>query len=149
MNKILLNYFGCSAPVEDNEQEFVPMANDPFFASAKAATEFADTVNPVSEITGMRMNDIDVALNCQDPALRNTLLKGLSKDVDPTQPDNSGLSDDDIATQALPRNLHISDIVNASNELDEYQDSLAEPEPVSEPEPVPVPQSVLEPVKTE
>ena len=117
MNKILLNYFGCSSSSDDVESDFVPMSNDPFLASAKAATEFADSVNPVSDVTGMRMNDIDVALNCQDPALRNTLLKGLSKDVDPTQPDNTGLSDEDIASQALPRNLHISDIANASNDL--------------------------------
>lgn len=143
MNKILLNYFVSPAPVEDNEQEFVPMSNDPFLASAKVATEFADIVNPVSEITGMRMNDIDVALNCQDPALRNTLLNGLSKDVDPTQPDNSGLSDDDIASQALPRNLHVSDIVNASHELDEYQNSLVD----SVPDPVPVSDPVFEPVE--
>lgn len=146
MNKILLNYFGCSSSSDVVEPEFVPMSNDPFLASAKAATKFADTVNPVSEVTGMRMNDIDVALDCQDPALRNTLLKGLSKDVDPTQPDNSGLSDEDIATQALPRNLHVSDIVNASNELNDYENSLVEPELV--PDPVPEPQLVSEPVKT-
>ena len=96
----------------------------------------------------MRRNDIDVAMSCTDPSLRNTLLAGLSKDVDPLAADNSGLSDDEIASQAIPRNTHISDIVDARAAVNDYVSSLDEPEPdqsvpvpAAAPEPIPQPQS--------
>ena len=67
----------------------------------------------------MRRNDVDVVMSCKDPTLQNTLLKGLAKDVNPYQSDNEGLSDEEIASQSFPRNIYISDIVNASSDLQE------------------------------
>ena len=127
MNKIIARYFSFPEKVE----KFINVVpdDDPLLVSSKAATEFADTVNPVCKETGMRRNDIDVAMTCSDPSLRNTLLSGLSKDVDPLGTDNSGLSDDEIAEQAIPRNLHISDITDAGDVVNEYLSSDNEPEP--------------------
>ena len=127
MNKIIARYFGFPEKVEVFKN--VAPDDDPLVVSSRAATEFADTVNPVSKETGMRRNDIDVAMTCSDPSLRNTLLSGLSKDVDPLGTDNTGLSDDDIANQAIPRNLHISDIIDAGDVVNEYLSSNDEPEP--------------------
>lgn len=121
MNTIINNYF--SFPDKVKEIVNVIPDNDPLLVSSNAATEFADTVNPVCDETGMRRNDIDVAMSCKDPTLRNTLLGGLSKDVDPLAADNSGLTDDEIATQAIPRNTHISDIVDAGDVVNEYLSS--------------------------
>lgn len=147
MNKIIANYF--SFP--ENVEKFVNVVpdDDPLLVSSKAATEFADTVNPVCKETGMRRNDIDVALSCTDPSLRNTLLAGLSKDFDPIASDNTGLSDDEIAEQAIPRNLHISDITAAGDVVKDYLSHQNETEtsapssapvsaPVSAPSPSPV-----------
>ena len=127
MNKIIARYFSCP----ENVDEIVNIVSDkdPLVVSSLAATEFADIVNPVCEETGMRRNDIDVAMTCSDPSLRNTLLSGLSKDVDPLGTDNSGQSDDEIANQAIPRNLHISDIIDAGDVVNEYLSSIDEPEP--------------------
>ena len=127
MNKIIARYFSFPEKVE----KFINVVpdNDPLLVSSIAATDFADTVNPVCKETGMRRNDIDVAMTCSDPSLRNTLLSGLSKDVDPTASDNSGLSDDEIANQAIPLNLHISDIIDAGDVVNEYLSSTDEPEP--------------------
>ena len=107
MNKLINKYFGCP----DSIQEIVNVASktDPFFVSSRAATEFANQINPVIE-TGMRRNDVDVAMSCKDPTLQNTLLKGLAKDINPYQSDNEGMSDEDIASQAVPRNMHVSDM---------------------------------------
>ena len=127
MNKIIARYFSFPEKVE----KFINVVpdDDPLLVSSKAATEFFDTVNPVCKETGMRRNDIDVAMTCSDPSLRNTLLSGLSKDVDPIASDNSGLSDDEIANQAIPRNLHISDITDAGDVVNDYISTLEEPEP--------------------
>ena len=127
MNKIIARYFGFPEKVEVFKN--VIPDDDPLVVSSRAATEFADTVNPVCKETGMRRNDIDVAMSCSDPSLRNTLLSGLSKDIDPLGTDNTGLSDDDIANQAMPRNLHISDIIDAGDVVNEYLSSSDEPEP--------------------
>lgn len=127
MNKIIARYFGFPEKVEVFKN--VISDDDPLVVSSRAATEFADTINPVCKETGMRRNDIDVAMTCSDPSLRNTLLSGLSKDVDPLGTDNTGLSDDDIANQAMPRNLHISDIIDAGDVVNEYLSSSDEPEP--------------------
>ena len=89
----------------------------------------------------MRRNDIDVAMSCKDPTLRNTLLGGLAKDVDPLATDNTGLTDDEIATQAIPRNTHISDIVDAGNQVNEYVNSLDASDPAPSPAPAPAPAS--------
>nr|QJB21372.1 MAG: hypothetical protein [Microvirus sp.] len=139
MNRILNRYF--SFPDEVKEIVNVIPDNDPLLVSSKAATEFVDTVNPVCDETGMRRNDIDVAMTCKDPTLRNTLLGGLAKDVDPLAVDNSGLSDDEIATQAIPRNTHISDIIEAGNQVNDYVNSIEEPSPEPAPEPIPQPQT--------
>ena len=142
MNKIIARYFSFPEKVE----QFINVVpdDDPLLVSSKSATEFADTVNPVCKETGMRRNDIDVAMTCSDPSLRNTLLSGLSKDVDPLGTDNLGLSDDEIADQAIPRNLHISDIIDAGDVVNELLSSNDEPEPsvpvstsASAPEPEP------------
>lgn len=127
MNKIIARYFGFPEKVEVFKN--VISDDDPLVVSSRAATEFADTINPVCKETGMRRNDIDVAMTCSDPSLRNTLLSGLSKDVDPLGTDNTGLSDDVIANQAMPRNLHISDIIDAGEVVNEYLSSPDEPEP--------------------
>lgn len=143
MNRILNHYF--SFPDEVKEIVNVIPDNDPLLVSSKAATEFVDMVNPVCDETGMRRNDIDVAMTCKDPTLRNTLLGGLAKDVDPLAVDNSGLSDDEIATQAIPRNTHISDIIEAGNQVNDYVNSIEGPAPESapqsSPEPIPQPQT--------
>ena len=146
MNNIINKYFSFPDTVKVIVN--VVPDNDPLLVSSLSATEFADTVNPVCEETGMRRNDIDVALSCTDPSLRNTLLGGLAKDVDPLAADNSGLSDDEIASQAIPRNTHISDIVDAGAAVNDYVSSLDEPEPdgsvpipAATPEPIPQPQS--------
>ena len=132
MNKIIARYFGFPEKVEVFKN--VISDDDPLVVSSRAATEFADTVNPVCKETGMRRNDIDVAMTCSDPSLRNTLLSGLSKDVDPLGTDNTGLSDDDIANQAMPRNLHISDIIDAGDVVNDYMSTLEEPdEPTASP----------------
>ena len=141
MNKIIARYFGFPEKVEVFKN--VISDDDPLVVSSRAATEFADTVNPVCKETGMRRNDIDVAMTCSDPSLRNTLLSGLSKDVDPLGTDNTGLSDDDIANQAMPRNLHISDIIDAGDVVNDYMSTLEEPD-----EPTAVTTEVSEP-KTE
>ena len=147
MNKIIARYFSFPEKVE-KFINVVPV-DDPLLVSSKAATEFADTVNPVCKETGMRRNDIDVAMTCSDPSLRNTLLSGLSKDVDPLGTDNSGLSDDEIAEQAIPRNLHISDITDAGDVVNDYISTLEEPEPdVTTTAPTAVTTEVSEP-KTE
>ena len=106
MNKLICKYFGCSETI--HEVVNVASKTDPFVVSSRAATEFANVINPVIE-TGMRLNDIDVALSCKDPTLQNTLLKGLAKDANPYQSDNVGMSDEEIASQAVPRNMHVSD----------------------------------------
>ena len=139
MNRILNSYF--SFP--DNVKEIVNVIpdNDPLLVSSTAATEFVDTVNPVCDETGMRRNDIDVAMTCKDPTLRNTLLGGLAKDVDPLAVDNSGLSDDEIATQAIPRNTHISDIIGAGNQVNDYVNTIEEPAPEPAPDPISQPQT--------
>lgn len=124
MNKIINSYF--SFPDKVKEIVNVIPDNDPLLVSSNAATEFVDTVNPVCDETGMRRNDIDVAMTCKDPTLRNTLLGGLAKDVDPLAVDNSGLTDDEIASQAIPRNTHISDIVDAGDVVNEYLSSQNE-----------------------
>ena len=136
MNKIINNYF--SFPAEVKKIENVIPDNDPLLVSSNDATEFADIVNPVCEETGMRRNDIDVAMTCKDPTLRNTLLGGLAKDVDPLAVDNTGLSDDEIASQAIPRNTHISDIIEAGNQVNDYVNSIEEPAPEPAPEPASV-----------
>ena len=144
MNKIINSYF--SFPDKVKEIINVIPDNDPLLVSSNAATEFVDTVNPVCDETGMRRNDIDVAMTCKDPTLRNTLLGGLAKDVDPLAVDNSGLSDDVIATLAIPRNTHISDIIEAGNQVNDYVNSIEEPspEPFPEPSPEPIPQPQTE-----
>ena len=139
MNRILYRYF--SFPDKVKEIINVIPDNDPLLVSSNAATEFVDTVNPVCDETGMRRNDIDVAMTCKDPTLRNTLLGGLAKDVDPLAVDNSGLTDDEIASQAIPRNTHISDIIEAGNQVNEYVNSIEEPSPELAPEPIPQPQT--------
>lgn len=140
MNRISNRYF--SFPDVVKEIVNVIPDNDPLLVSSISATEFVDTVNPVCDETGMRRNDIDVAMTCKDPTLRNTLLGGLAKDVDPLAVDNSGLTDDEIATQAIPRNTHISDIIEAGNQVNDYVNSIEEPSP--EPAPEPIPQSQTE-----
>ena len=137
MNKIINSYF--SFPDKAKEIVNVIPDNDPLLVSSNSATEFVDTINPVCEETGMRRNDIDVAMTCKDPTLRNTLLGGLAKDVDPLAVDNSGLTDDEIASQAIPRNTHISDIIEVGNQVNDYVNSIEESEPVPSPEPVPEP----------
>lgn len=127
MNKIINNYFSFPHKVEEIVN--VIPDNDPLLVSSTAATDFVDTVNPVCDETGMRRNDIDVAMSCKDPTLRNTLLGGLAKDVDPLAVDNSGLTDDEIATQAIPRNTHISDIIDAGNAVNDYVNSIDDFEP--------------------
>lgn len=146
MNNIINNYF--SFPAEVKEIVNVIPDNDPLLVSSISATEFADTVNPVCEETGMRRNDIDVAMTCKDPSLRNTLLGGLAKDVDPLAVDNSGLTDDEIASQAIPRNTHISDIIEAGNQVNDYVDyvnsfeeSVPQPAPKPASEPISQPQT--------
>ena len=135
MNKLINKYFGCPDTIHDVVN--VSSKTDPFVISSRAATEFANEINPVIE-TGMRRNDVDVAMSCKDPSLQNTLLKGLAKDINPYQSDNSGMSDDEIASQAVPRNMHVSDIVNASSDIQEsILSSQTEPEPDSEPTPDP------------
>ena len=140
MNKLIYKYFGCPDTIHDVVN--VASKTDPFVVSSRAATEFANEINPVIE-TGMRRNDVDVALSCKDPTLQNTLLKGLANDTNPYQSDNEGMSDEDIASQAVPRNMHVSDIVNASSYLQEtILTSHTEPEPdhvPAEPAPDPVP----------
>ena len=131
MNKLINKYFGC--PDTINDVVNVASKTDPFVISSRAATEFANEINPVIE-TGMRRNDIDVAMSCKDPSLQNTLLKGLAKDNNPYQSDNSGMSDDDIASQVVPRNMHLSDIVNASSDI---QESILSSQTEPEPDPVP------------
>ena len=140
MNNIIISYFSFPAKVKDIVN--VIPDNDPLLVSSNAATEFVDTVNPVCDETGMRRNDIDVAMTCKDPTLRNTLLGGLSKDVDPLAVDNSGLTDDEIASQALPRNTHISDIIEAGNQVNDYVNSIEVPSPelASDPAPAPISQ---------
>ena len=133
MNRILNRYF--SFPDEVKEITNVIPDTDPLLVSSISATEFVDTVNPVCDETGMRRNDIDVAMTCKDPTLRNTLLGGLAKDVDPLAVDNSGLTDDEIASQAIPRNTHISDIIEAGNQVNDYVNSIEEPAPEPAPEP--------------
>ena len=133
MNNIINCYF--SFPAKVKEIVNVIPDNDPLFVSSNAATEFVDTVNPVCDETGMRRNDIDVAMTCKDPTLRNTLLGGLAKDVDPLSVDNSGLTDDEIASQAIPRNTHISDIFEAGNQVSDYVNSIEESAPVPASEP--------------
>jgi hypothetical protein len=130
MNKIINSYF--SFPSQVKEIVNVIPDNDPLLVSSTAATEFVDTVNPVCDETGMRRNDIDVAMTCKDPTLRNTLLGGLAKDVDPLAVDNTGLTDDEIATQAIPRNTHISDIIDAGNAVNDYIANANESQPVNE-----------------
>ena len=132
MNRISNRYF--SFPDKVKEIVNIIPENDPLLVSSIAATEFVDTVNPVCDETGMRRNDIDVAMTCKDPTLRNTLLGGLAKDVDPLAVDNSGLSDDEIATQAIPRNTHISDIIEAGNQVNDYVNfiEVSAPEPDSQ-----------------
>ena len=146
MNNIINNYF--SFPAEVKEIVNVIPDNDPLLVSSISATEFADTVNPVCEETGMRRNDIDVAMTCKDPTLRNTLLGGLAKDVDPLAVENSGLTDDEIASQAIPRNTHISDIIEAGNQVNDYVDyvnsfeeSVPQPAPKPASEPISQPQT--------
>ena len=143
MNKIIARYFGFPEEVEVFKN--VISDDDPLVVSSRVATEFADTVNPVCKETGMRRNDIDVAMTCSDPSLRNTLLSGLSKDVDPLGTDNTGLSDDDIANQAMPRNLHISDIIDAGDVVNDYMSTLEEFAPEPAPAPASAPPSVSEP----
>lgn len=147
MNKIIARYFSFPEKVE----KFINVVpdDDPLLVSSKAATEFADTVNPVCKETGMRRNDIDVAMTCSDPSLRNTLLSGLSKDVDPIGTDNMGLSDDEIANQAIPRNLHISDIIDAGDVVNEYLSSNDEPEPSASTAPISEPSASISEPKTE
>ena len=141
MNELVNKYFSFPNKVEEI-LNVIP-ENDPLLVSSKAATEFADTVNPVCDETGMRLNDIDVAMTCKDPTLRNTLLGGLAKDVDPLAVDNSGLTDDDIATQAIPRNTHISDIIEVGNQVNDYVNTIEEsaPEPAPESAPISQPQT--------
>ena len=139
MNNIINSYF--SFPAEVKEIVNVIPDNDPLLVSSNAATEFVDTVNPVCDETGMRRNDIDVAMTCKDPTLRNTLLGGLPKDVDPLAVDNLGMTDDEIASQAIPRNTHISDIIEAGNQVNDYVNSIEEPAPEPAPEPIPQPQT--------
>ena len=134
MNKLIYKYFGCSETIQDVVN--VASKTDPFVVSSRAATEFANAINPVIE-TGMRLNDIDVALSCKDPTLQNTLLKGLAKDTNPYQSDNEGMSDEEIASQAVPRNMHVSDIANASSDLQDtilasQTESESDSEPASE-----------------
>ena len=138
MNKIINRYF--SFPDKVKEITNVIPDTDPLLVSSISATEFVDTVNPVCDETGMRRNDIDVAMTCQDSTLRNTLL-GLVKDVDPLSDDNSGLTDDEIASQAIPRNTHISDIIEAGNQVNDYVNSIEDPSPEPSPEPIPQPQT--------
>ena len=141
MNELVNKYFSFPNKVEEI-LNVIP-ENDPLLVSSKAATEFADTVNPVCDETGMRRNDIDVAMTCKDPTLRNTLLGGLAKDVDPLAVDNSGLTDGDIATQAIPRNTHISDIIEVGNQVNDYVNTIEEsaPEPAPESAPISQPQT--------
>ena len=139
MNKIINGYF--SFPAEVKEILNVIPDNDPLLVSSNTATDFVDTINPVCEETGMRRNDIDVAMTCKDPTLRNTLLGGLAKDVDPLAVDNSGLTDDEIASQAIPRNTHISDIIEAGNQVNDYVNSIEEPAPEPAPQPISQPQT--------
>ena len=134
MNKIINSYFYFPDEVDVKNIVNVIPDNDPLLVSSISATEFADTVNPVCEETGMRRNDIDVAMTCKDPTLRNTLLGGLAKDVDPLAVDNSGLTDDEIASQAIPRNTHISDIIEAGNQVNDYVNSIEEPVPEPAPD---------------
>ena len=135
MNKLIYKYFGC--PDEIKEVINVASKTDPFVISSLAATQFANEINPVIE-TGMRLNDIDVALSCKDPTLQNTLLKGLAKDTNPYQSDNEGMSDEEIASQAVPRNMHVSDIAIASSDL---QDTILSSQTESESDSEPAPES--------
>ena len=148
MNKLVNKYFSFPDLVEDIVN--VVPDDDPLLVSSKEATNFADIVNPIDEVSGMRRNDIDVALSCKDPTLRNTLLGGLAKDVDPLATDNSGLTDDEIASQSIPRNAHISDIIDAGNQVNEYVNSIDDsvPAPASEPAPAPAPATEPSPAPT-
>ena len=65
MNRILNRYFSFPDEVKEIVNE-IP-ENDPLLVSSISATQFVDTVNPVCNETGMRRNDIDVAMTCKDP----------------------------------------------------------------------------------
>ena len=143
MNKILNSYF--SFPDKVKEIVNVIPDNDPLLVSSIDATEFVDTVNPVCDETGMRRNDIDVAMPCKDPNLRNTLLGGLAKDVDPLAVDNTGLTDDEIASHAIPRNTHISDIIDVGNQINDYVNTLDDVDDASQSSPQPAPEPTPQP----
>ena len=75
------------------------------------------------------------------------LFGGLAKDVDPLAVDNSRLTDDEIATKAIPRNTHISDIITVGNQVNDYVDYVNSIEELSpEPDPKPAPESAPEPI---
>ena len=121
MDNIFAKKFGLPEVTREHDISYHAVENDPLSVSSKQLTDFYDAVNPVDDKHPQRLNDIDVLNSVKDPDLKNAMLVALSKQIDGSEIDTSGMSDEQIAATALPQNVTYGQLYDAMQDFAELQ----------------------------
>lgn len=100
----------------------------------KKINDDADIYTPVGS-TGWRNSDVDTLKRVDDVRVQNVILSRMQSSPQAGTIDTSSLSDEQIASLALPRNLNMSDMALLQEQIDSYVPLT--PEPIPEPAPEP------------
>ena len=121
MDNIFASKFGLPEVTRAHDTSYCCIEGDPLSESSNELTSFYDAVNPIDDMHPQRLNDIDVLNSVKDPDLKNALLVALTKQTDGTEIDTSGMSDDEIAETALPKNVTYGQLYDALQDVAELQ----------------------------
>ena len=133
MDNIFASKFGLSEVTREHDTSYHELENDPLSASSKQLTDFYDSVNPIDDKHPQRLNDIDVLNSVKDPDLKNAMLVALTKQLDGSEIDTSGMTDDEIAETALPQHVTYGQLYDAIQDVAELQSLKQDQPPVSAP----------------
>lgn len=103
----------------------------------KKINDDADIYTPVGA-SGWRNSDVDTLKRVDDVRVQNVILSRMQASSQAGTIDTSSLSDEQIASLALPRNLNMSDMALLQEQIDSYVPLTSEPTPVPASEPTPV-----------
>lgn len=104
----------------------------------KKINDDADIYTPVGA-SGWRNSDVDTLKRVDDVRVQNVILSRMQSSPQAGTIDTSSLSDEQIASLALPRNLNMSDMALLQEQIDSYVPLTPEPIPEPAPEPTPEP----------
>lgn len=104
----------------------------------KKINDDADIYTPVGG-SGWRNSDVDTLKRVDDVRVQNVILSRMQSSPQAGTIDTSSLSDEQIASLALPRNLNMSDMALLQEQIDSYVPLTPEPIPEPAPEPTPEP----------